>query len=49
MNKDIIKYKMNVNDNEISVIRIRKKEYISLTDLARYTDEILPIWVYVKN
>ncbi len=30
MNKDVIKYKMNINDNE-SVIRIRKKEYISLT------------------
>lgn len=35
---------MNVNDNEINVIKIEKKKYISLTDLARYADEEDPIY-----
>ena len=52
MNKNIIKYKMNVNDNEINVIKIGKKEYISLTDLARYADEEdprYPIQNWMRN
>ena len=52
MNKNIIKYKMNVNDNEINVIKIGKKEYISLTDLARYAnpeEPKIPIQVWMRN
>ena len=36
---NIITTKMNVNDNLISVMRVKNKDYISLTDLARYKNE----------
>lgn len=39
MNKEIVKSEIKVNDSKISIIRIGNKEYISLTDLARYADE----------
>ena len=39
MNKEIVKSEIKVNDSKIRIIRIRNKEYISLTDLARYADE----------
>ena len=39
MNKEIIKSEISVNNNKINVMRIGNKEYISLTDLARYADE----------
>ncbi len=39
MKKEIIKSKIIVNNNKINVMRIENKEYISLTDLARYADE----------
>ena len=39
MNKDNIKAQMLVKDQVINVIRIDDKEFISLTDLARYADE----------
>ena len=39
MNKDNIKAQMVVKDQVINVIRIDDKEFISLTDLARYADE----------
>ncbi len=42
MNKEIIKSEINVNNNKINVIRIGNKEYISLTDLARYADNDEP-------
>ncbi len=52
MNKEIIKSEMNVNNNKINVIRIGNKEYISLTDLARYADEDdprYPIQNWMRN
>ena len=39
MSKDEIKTQMVVKDQVINVIRIDDKEFISLTDLARYADE----------
>ena len=38
MNKDSIKTEIIVKDHKIGVLRIENKEYISLTDLARYVD-----------
>lgn len=38
MNKEILKSEINVNDSKISIIILGNKEYISLTDLARYAD-----------
>ena len=52
MNKEIIKSEINVNNNKINVIRIGNKEYISLTDLARYADEDdprYPIQNWMRN
>lgn len=39
MNKDNIKTEIIVKERKISVLRINNKEFISLTDLARYADE----------
>ena len=39
VNKENIKAQMIVKNQVINVIRIDDKEYISLTDLARYADE----------
>lgn len=39
MDKDIIKEKIIVKEREISILRIDNKDYISLTDLARYADD----------
>lgn len=39
MIKDEIKTQMFVKDRVINVIRVDDKDYISLTDLARYADE----------
>lgn len=38
-NKDNIKTKIIVKYQKINVLRIDNKEFISLTDLARYADE----------
>lgn len=38
-NKDNIKTKIIVKCQKINVLRIDNKEFISLTDLARYADE----------
>lgn len=38
MNKDNIKTEIIVKERKIGVLRIDNKEYISLTDLARYAD-----------
>ena len=38
MSTDIIKTEIYVEKNKVSVIRINNKEYISLTDLARYAN-----------
>ena len=42
MNKDNIKTEIIVKDRKIGVLRIGNKEYISLTDLARYADNEEP-------
>lgn len=39
---------MNVNDNEIRVMRIDDIDYICLTDLARYKNELNPGDVIIK-
>ena len=39
---------MNVNENEIKVIRINNTDYISLTDLARYKNSEEPGEVIIK-
>ena len=42
MNKEKIKTEIIVNKQKIGVLRINNKEYISLTDLARYADNEEP-------
>ena len=52
MNKDVIKSEIMVNDRKINVLRIDNKDYISLTDLARYADSEeprLPIRDWMRN
>ena len=52
MNKDNIKTEIIVKDRKIGVLRIGNKEYISLTDLARYADEDdprYPIQNWMRN
>lgn len=52
MNKDNIKTQMMVNKHKINVLIINNKEYISLTDLARYADEDdprLPIQNWMRS
>ena len=52
MNKDNIKAQMVVKDQIINVLRIYDKEFISLTDLARYADEDdprYPIQNWMRN
>ena len=52
MNKEIIKSEINVNNNKINVMRIGNKEYISLTDLARYAnpdEPKIPIQTWMRN
>lgn len=52
MNKDNIKAQMVVKGQVINVIRIDNKEFISLTDLARYADEDdprYPIQNWMRN
>jgi len=48
MKKDIITTKINVKDNLIGVMRVEDKDYISLTDLARYKNELNPGDVIIK-
>lgn len=52
--KDKVKAEIVVNEQKISVIRIGNKEYISLTDLARYADNkevvsYLGSWESINN
>lgn len=52
MNKENIKSQIVVKDQVINVIRINDKEFISLTDLARYADEDdprYPIQNWMRN
>ncbi len=51
MNTEIIKSEINVN-NKINIMRIGNKEYISLTDLARYAnpeEPKIPIQTWMRN
>ena len=47
MNKKVTTI-MNVNDNEIRVMRVGNEDYISLTDLARYKNPKEPSDVIKK-
>ena len=52
MSKDIIKTEIYVENNKVSVIRINNKEYISLTDLARYAnpeEPKIPVQAWMRN
>ena len=52
MNKDSIKSQIIVKKRKIHVLRIDNKDYISLTDLARYADEDdprFPIQNWMRN
>ena len=52
MSKDEIKTQLFVKDKVINVIRVDDKDYISLTDLARYADEDdprYPIQNWMRN
>lgn len=52
MKKVIIKSELEVNDNKIKVITINNKEFISLTDLARYVnpeEPKIPIQTWMRN
>lgn len=39
---------MNVNDNEIRIMRLENEDYISLTDLAKYKNPNTPSDVIKK-
>ena len=52
MNNNVIRSEINVKGSKINVIRIDGKEFISLTDLARYADEDeprIPIQNWMRN
>ena len=52
MNKDNIKTEIVVKEQRISVLRIDNKEFISLTDLARYAnpeEPKIPIYAWMRN
>ena len=42
LTKKYIKSEITVKNHKVSILRIENKEYISLTDLARYTDNEEP-------
>ena len=52
MNSDNIKTQIVVKEQKISVLRIDNKEFISLTDLARYAnpeEPKVPIYAWMRN
>ena len=52
MNKDSIKTEITVKEQRINVLRIDNKEFISLTDLARYAnpeEPKIPIYAWMRN
>ena len=52
MNNDNVELQIIVNEQQIKVLRINNREYISLTDLARYADSEeprLPIRDWMRN
>ena len=48
MNKENIKTEIIVKEQKVNVIRIDNKEYISLTDLAKYVNKEYPSGVIRK-
>ena len=54
MENDLIIAKMNVNDNVVNVMRVGNVDYISLTDLASYSNpsnpsDVIRNWMSNKN
>lgn len=52
MKQEIIKSELEVNNNKIKVITIDNKEFISLTDLARYANPEkakIPIQTWMRS
>lgn len=52
MKKEVINSEIQVNDNKIKVITLDNKEFISLTDLARYANPEkpkIPIQTWMRN
>ena len=52
MDKSNIKAQITVNDYKINVLRVDNREYISLTDLARYAnleEPKIPIYAWMRN
>ena len=52
MSKDNIKTEIVVKEQKISILRIDNKEYISLTDLARYAnpeEPKIPVYAWMRN
>lgn len=52
MKQEIINSEMIVNDNKIKIITVNNKEFISLTDLARYAnpeEPKIPIQTWMRN
>ncbi len=47
MKKELIKTEINVNNNKIGILRIGDTEYISLTDLAKYSNPENPANVII--
>lgn len=50
--KNEISTVINVNDNQIGVLRVNDSEFISLTDLARYSnpdEPKIPIYAWMRN
>lgn len=52
MSKNIIKRELKVKNNKVKVLNVNNKEYISLTDLARYANSAepkIPIQTWMRN
>lgn len=54
MKQELVKTKLNVVNNKISIMRVGNVDYISITDLARYkdkdrTDYIIQNWMRTTN
>ena len=47
MKKELIKTEINVNNNKIGILRIGDTDYISLTDLAKYSNPENPANVII--
>lgn len=54
MNKENIKTEITVKEQKVNIMRIDNKEYISLTDLAKYANKedpsvVIRNWMSNKN